>query len=603
MTTSDELLLQLREIGAADLAKSLEKTADSLDALSASEKTLVKNSEQVAQSFGKLRTAGRGLTELGRGFDVLGGLFNNDSLRKLGDYSRGIGEITRSFGDLKNVASQLSQGGLLGKLTLGAGAALGGAALGSQIYDATIGKLQGTDTATILSQIQQLIAAGFNVDTLRVQATQAFIQAQQAGEFGALQKELSDIGKSRLDKLGFYTGPKTVEGMTQALKVVEEYLKTAPEWKPAAPGEAEQLNYKLIAQVMAMGLREELAKAQAVEDQKKMQQVNKEQAQARLSGMGQIGTTIGSLGQLDQQIRALNAKREGNEIAHGLRMAAIERDAQQQRAQVAKSYANDLAAMEQAYYANRLKVAEQYGLETARMEQDHQLQMRRMQQDHGLRLKKLADSRDALGISDEMQAYRLERDRAEEDYQIQAQRRSADFALQLRDMEESFRSQRDLRTQQYRDQLTQINQQAQDRRTVETQQWQLLLQTIVTQTTTAITALNQEFAKLQTPAATSNSLQNYGGGVSSHAWGGYQAYTGAAYMHAGEFVLNAQTARAMEAVTGQRLSQGSVLGAAMGGSNVNVSIPLTVNGAQAQPEVFRTIVHDELTKIMREAMR
>ena len=560
MTTSDELILKLQAIGADDIAASIKDLTSGLDTLSKSEKELVKNSEKVASSFSTIRNAGRSLTELGRGFDIFGNLFGNTALKQLGDYSRGIGEITRSFGDLKNVAKELSQGGLLGKLTLGAGAALGGAAIGSQIYDATIGKLQGTNTATILDQLKQFAEAGFNIDQLRMNVQNAAIQA-----------DILAAGGDVLSKLAQQTADK---------QAAENKAKYA-------------LPFSLLP-------ASEQAKSPMIQNMLKYQQA---QAQLRLSGMGQIGTTIGSLGQLDQQIRSLNAKREGNEIAHGLRMAAIEQDAQQQRAQVAKSYANDLAAMEQAYYANRSKVAAQYGLEVQRAEEDHQRSMRRMQQDHARNLRKLADSRDALAIEDEVENYKIERDRAEEDYQVATARRSQDFAQQLSDMEQAFRDQRDARMQQYRDQIQQINQQAQDRRTVETQQWQLLLQTIVTQTATAIAALNQEFAKLQTPTAPSNSLQNYGGGVSSHAWGGYQAYTGAAYMHAGEFVLNAQTARAMESVTGQRLSQSSVLGAAMGGSNISVSIPLTVNGAQAQPEVFRTIVHDELTRIMREAMR
>ena len=434
-----------------------------------------------------------------------------------------------------------------------------------------------------------------------MQATQAFIQAQQAGQFGALQKELSDIGKSRLDKLGFYTGPKTVEGMTQALKDVEDYLKTAPTWRPAAPGEAEQLNYKLIAQVMAQGLREELSKAQEAENQKKIQQAEQGRQQALQQLQNQTNSAANQLG---QRIGDLALSKTSETTKYKQALATIERQAQDQRLQVTKSYVSDLADMEKAYYANRTKAAAQYGIEVQRAEEDHQRSMRRMQQDHARNIRKLADSRDALAIEDEVENYKIERDRAEEDYQVATARRSQDFAQQLSDMEQAFRDQRDARVRQYQEQMQQINQQARDRYTTETAQYNQLMQTIVTETDGAIKQIQHLYDQLQVSMPTAGgSLSNYGGGVSSHAWGGYQAYTGTAYMHAGEFVLNAQTARAMEAVTGQRLSQGSVLGAAMGGSNINVSIPLTVNGAQAQPEVFRTIVHEELTKVMREAMR
>jgi len=553
MPVQDELLLTLREIGAGDLADSLGGLAKDLDALSKSEKELVKNTDKIAKSFGSLRMAGRGLAELGRGFEALGGLFNNDALRKLGDYSRGVGEITRGFSDLKNVAQELSRGGLLSKLTLGAGAAVGGAFIGSQIYDATIGKLQGTDTATILDQMRQIIEAGFNADTLKMNVQNAAIQAN-----------ILAAGGDVLSKLAQQTADK---------RAAENKARYA-------------LPFSLLP-------ASEQVKSPLTQH---MQQYQQEQAKLKLSGMAGVGTTINTLGQLEAQIQALNTKREGNAIAHGMKMASIERDAQQQRLQVSQQYASDLAAIEKQYYAQRSRVAAQFGQETARMEEDHQRDIRRLQQDHSLRLRKLAESRDALGMSDEMESYKIERDRAEEDYQVQAQRRNEDFALQLADMEQAFRDQRDARTQQYQQQLQQINQQAQDRRNVETQNWQALLQTIVLQTTAAIAQLNKEFAKLQTPSSGSSP------DTASHAWGGYQTRTGTAYMHAGEFVLNAQTARAMEAITGQRLSQSSVINST-GGTTINLSMPMTISGAQAEPEVYRAIVHTEIVNLFNAASR
>lgn len=118
---------------------------------------------------------------------------------------------------------------------------------------------------------------------------------------------------------------------------------------------------------------------------------------------------------------------------------------------------------------------------------------------------------------------------------------------------------------------------------------------MVLQAKATIDAINKIFAGMQT-TTTGAAQKDYGGGVSSHAWGGYQDYTGLTYAHKGEYYLNAQTTRAMEAVTGQRLSQTSVLNAT-GGASITLNMPLTVNGAQAQPEVFRSIVRDEIIQI------
>lgn len=628
MPQSDELLLRL--IYQEENKTALEDAKKRLDSLTDAEKQLIKanaelasnakkvedaekqriktntelanSAKKVSESFTGVVRAGRGLSELGRAFDIAGQIFGNENLKKIGEFSRGIGEVTMAYGNLKRTIGELNQSGP-GQILAGVGAGVGGALIGSQIYDATIGKLQGTDTATILSQIQQLMAAGFNVDTLKVQAQQAVISAQNAEKFTALQTGLKQIGKSRLDlaqEMGIYTGPRDEAGMRAALKQVEEFLKTAPEWKPAAPGEKEQINYKLQAQVIAAGLREELqrldneaAQKKAVEDKKAADALQKTIVQASLSGTYK---TLGTIGQLQGNIGSLNDRRAQMASIYSMQLVNIEKEAQQKRIQAATSLSADLASIEKQYYAERQKVAASFGIETSRMEQDHQREMRRMQEDHTGRLRKLAESRDALAIEDENDSYRTQRDRAEEDYQVNAARRNEDFALQLRDMEAAFRDQRDARQAQYRDQLNQINQQAQDQRNVATTQWQAMLQTIVTQTVEAIKQLNAAFASLQTTSPTTPAPVMH-----AHAWGGYQNYTGAAYMHAGEFVLNAQTARAMEVVTGQRLSQSSVLGA-MGGAQVNLSVPITINGAQSEPEVYRTIVHEEIVKVFNAAV-
>ena len=95
--------------------------------------------------------------------------------------------------------------------------------------------------------------------------------------------------------------------------------------------------------------------------------------------------------------------------------------------------------------------------------------MRRLQDSHAKRLSKLADSRDALAIEDEIDSYESERKLAEDDYQTTQARRQQDFAQQLRDMENAFQQQRQERINAY-------NQQLQDIAVYNTTQRQLIAQ-------------------------------------------------------------------------------------------------------------------------------
>ena len=221
-------------------------------------------------------------------------------------------------------------------------------------------------------------------------------------------------------------------------------------------------------------------------------------------------------------------------------LASIERDAQQQRLNVARSYTQDLAAIDEAYYKQRNELAAQFGVEAARAEEDHQREMRRANEDHNKRLTRLAESRDALGIADEISNYKQERNRAEEDYQIQAARRSEDFARQLKQLEQSNIEQRNARTRAFNQQIQDINEQAEIRRQYERQQTALLIQAILDEYRKAI-------AQLQTVSPISNAPN----------WNG-----------------------------------------------PNNTLNTTLNfGSVSNPNQIATIVHQEMTRVMREAVR
>lgn len=134
----------------------------------------------------------------------------------------------------------------------------------------------------------------------------------------------------------------------------------------------------------------------------------------------------------------------------------LEMQSRDKRISILTSYAEDEQKITDEQNKQRLDLAKAFGIETERMERDHQREMQRMAEDHGKRLSKLADSRDALGIEDEIDNYETQRRRAEEDYQTSAGRRNEDYAQQLKDQSENFDEQRKARTQEKDKQLNEL---------------------------------------------------------------------------------------------------------------------------------------------------
>ena len=157
-----------------------------------------------------------------------------------------------------------------------------------------------------------------------------------------------------------------------------------------------------------------------------------------------------------ERLAQASSKYNAAEFDRKIALGKLDAEISQRRIAAAQSLASDLARLDADYYANRLALAQSYGQEAQRAEEDHQRNMRRLQQDHDKRLRKLADSRDALAIEDEIDNYETERQNAEEDYAVMAARRSQDYANQLRDMQDAFNRQRQERINAYNQQLTDI---------------------------------------------------------------------------------------------------------------------------------------------------
>lgn len=134
----------------------------------------------------------------------------------------------------------------------------------------------------------------------------------------------------------------------------------------------------------------------------------------------------------------------------------LESDTRDKRINILTSYTADEQKITDEQNKQRLDLARSFGTETERMELDHQREMQRMTEDHGKTMSKLADSRDALGIEDEIDRYNTEKQRAEEDYQTKAGQRNQDYAQQMADQNANFEAQRQARTEEKDKQLNEL---------------------------------------------------------------------------------------------------------------------------------------------------
>jgi hypothetical protein len=421
--------------------------------------------DKVSASSDRLITRMGKLSSFGRDLRQAGGFLGNDTLYALGNFADGMGDVAQSIDAVSKSK------GKLGKAIGIGGAVLGGIGLGTQIYDATIGKAQGTDTGTILNQIGQLISAGFNPEILKVKAENAYFSELKGVEFAGLQREISNIGKSPLDKLsqmGLYGGPRDKASMEEALKLAEEYIKKNPSFNPTDPNAV----YRLQAELIAAGIRKELSDLAAKLASKESAETITNTIQ-RLSSVGSAFSSLQSASQL-----ASGRKSQADSL-YSQSLKLIAKDVADKRLDLAKSYNAQTLEADRQYYAQRAELAQQYGVETQRAEEDHQRNIQRLSQDHTKRLKKLVESRDALAVEDEIEAYQDERQRMDEDYQVAARRRSEDYANQLQQMEQAHREQEQQRRAAYQQQLVDLQTYAQLRRNQEAVEYGKLLKDIV----------------------------------------------------------------------------------------------------------------------------
>ena len=429
----------LNTVGNVKGADEVDKRLRELDKNAAKFGSELQNAQKKANSetqkltaeFKRLDTE---LLKAGYGLKQLGDAFGSEALSRVGQFIAGLGGLLSTAQAIQDAFKTISKSPLASGLLSGAG----GAIIGSSIYDATIGKLQGTNTATILDQLGQFAAAGFNVDTLRANIQTAYLDAQIA-EASKFKYDPTGAGaiNSRLAGTGVSVKDVSAAGLEKAVAETEKLLQLRLTEGDVVGSTVAQVSTALDI------LKSELEKAKAAQ----------KPTQEDASYQAAIKARSESYAKYFEYISSKDDERKKKD----LQIANLESNVAARRAQAAQSLAADLAKLEQDYYANRLKAAQDFGIEAARAEQDHQRSMRRASEDHDKRLRSLAESRDALAIVDEVNNYETERRRAEEDYQVEASRRNEDYARQMADLEKSFRDQRQTRLNQYNQQIAELN--------------------------------------------------------------------------------------------------------------------------------------------------
>jgi hypothetical protein len=581
-----------------------------------------KNVGNISESFTPLLRTGRELERAGMGLSRLGDFLGNDQIKKVGELTSGIGGLAMSLGEVQKVLMLIKAGGGIGTAIGIGGAVIGGVAAGAGIYDATIGKQQGTDAGTILKQAFADMSATFTA-----QAAQLTRNANYTEE---------------------YTKALNENAHAQGLITEEQYKAVAANYDPVI--RASQAYNDLAKSVGAAAAAAQMASTNIFGGMAKgVADIVKQQSQR---GQPEFQAGAKEFQNYQQKLRDLEKKaiddradvvRQGEkEISDITRRyyqdtARAAQQLQKEQMKIVNDGIKQENKEEQAYYRDRAKQAAQFGVEMQRLEEDHQIQMQRMSQDHNIRLRRLADSRDALAIEDEQQNYEVERSRAEQDYQKEVARKNQDLARTLAEQDAAFNEQRQQRQQDRQQQLADLKagydeQQAErrqqfndeikarrddnaarlseidrnlgeERRNTNEQwtQWReehgLFLEG---EKTLWDNYLEYTYQQLEKALKGTTPASDYGGGVSSHAEGGYQTYTGLAKMHEGEFVLNRTTTQNLERMVGGQLNQTNVVNSTAKGDTV-INVSQSFSGQEAKPEVYRQIVYDTVTDLFRRA--
>lgn len=297
---------------------------------------------------------------------------------------------------------------------------------------------------------------------------------------------------------------------------------------------------------------------------------------------------------------------------------------------------------EQDYNRQRAEIVRDAGQDIKRIEEDLQDELRKMALDHSDRLAELTAERDALGIAKENRRYERQREEAQNEAQQEIARRRQDLAQRLADLRQNYEYEKQQRQQQLQERLAEaaleheerlkLQAEANKERLAQLREAHIeQLRELDMQHRTEL-AHNREafiarirdldsallgeqalrrqyyqamlidaqnffaqYRKSMTGSSTTtstSSIHGTTGKVPTRQMGGYVP-GGLTNLHAGEYVMSANTTRAMEGLIGGRLSEGALQSMSMGRgiSNITLQFP---GGYMSRKEMTGLVADSEV---------
>lgn len=324
-------------------------------------------------------------------------------------------------------------------------------------------------------------------------------------------------------------------------------------------------------------------------------------------------------------------------------MYAIE-DFNRQRYRTLRDFNLQIQHSESEFYRTRAISQRDFNISLERSEYDYNLSRKRANEDHNFSLKQIMLSGDALQYYYSQRQFNIEKARAEEDYQRQRARSKEDFQrsqndqlvqyqisrqfqlkqfeISLKDQEEDFKISRKRALEQYRIQQNDLYYNFLEQKRIRDNAFRAQYERLQTDEE-RLAKLKQKFTQAEIDSFELLATQGrefvydlgkylaqlrqavYGldpmtgsAPTQTFAEGGYTK-PGPAYVHAGEYVLTANTTKALERVArGNQLTQESILQMAGGGGMQYVDNRSFARGMTADEKIM---IKQELAQMVREA--
>jgi hypothetical protein len=330
-------------------------------------------------------------------------------------------------------------------------------------------------------------------------------------------------------------------------------------------------------------------------------------------------------------------KQETATEAFAQRLQDLAGDLEEDLADLRTDYLDDRAAIVADFQESEQQSWAEHYRRMQEQAEEFQKRLRRLDEDHADRMHDIALRRDAAGAYREIRDYEKQRgrmiedygdqrDEAQRSYEAQRAQRQAQHAQQLADLQAQYEAERAERLADYQERRQELqdehDQEMRDLRmhylekinaelgfyqrsqAVQNFYYAAMLRDTQFWMERQRQTWEAYVSSLPTPSGRSQGWaatgDRYGAMADAYAAGGYVRNTGPALVHQGEFVLDRQTTRQLEAHAG-RLSQAGVLGA-LGGNTVSLSMPLSVQIDGSGGQLDAADLERRLRRVQRETV-